>query len=35
VGFLVWAMVAGLIIMLIFRIFSFYVATLQGLTKGR
>ena len=35
VGFLIWAMVAGLIIVLIFRIFSFYVATLQGLTKGR
>lgn len=34
-GFLVWALVAVLIIIVIFRIFSFYVGAIQGALGGR
>jgi type IV pilus assembly protein PilC len=33
-GFLVWAMVAGLIVLVIFRLFSFYVSQLQAAAGG-
>ena len=33
-GFAVWAMVAALIILLIFRIFSFYLGTINDALKG-
>ena len=34
VGFMVWAIVAGLIVLVIFRIFSFYVAAIQDAAGG-
>src|SRR5690606_1418944 len=33
IGYLIWALVAVLIIMLIFRVFSSYVGIIQGLAK--
>lgn len=34
-GGIVWAIVAGLVILVIFRIFSFYVGTIQSVLAGR
>ena len=33
-GFLVWAAVAGLIALVVFRIFSFYVGMIQAASRG-
>jgi hypothetical protein len=32
-GYIVWAIVAGIIIMLIFRVAGFYTGTIESLTK--